>query len=111
MELHRIRLFLLLAMFAVGIVLYGEWQKEHPPKPLVSTEKNTTTELISSDLPETHATQSVVSSTSNTSASEWIKVKTDVLEVKIDPVGGRYCLCRAFSVSRNITLQRRRDFS
>ena len=88
MELHRIRLFLLLAMFAVGIVLYGEWQKEHPPKPLVSTEKNTTTELISSDLPETHATQSVVSSTSNTSASEWIKVKTDVLEVKIDPVGG-----------------------
>ena len=47
MELHRIRLFLLLAMFAVGIVLYGEWQKEHPPKPLVSTEKNTTTELIS----------------------------------------------------------------
>lgn len=89
MELHRIRLFLLVALFAVGVILYGEWQKEHPPAPMLSTTEQNAAPKEVADLPELHSTAlSSSSPIESAPTTEWIKVTTDVLKVKIDPVGG-----------------------
>jgi YidC/Oxa1 family membrane protein insertase len=93
MELHRTRLFLLLAMFAVGVILYGEWQKEHPPA-------QPTSQMASSQSQAT-AVPDVISdtgginrsavdpvSTATSNQSEWIDITTDLLNLKIDPLGG-----------------------
>lgn len=86
MELQRIRLFLLLAMFAVGVVLYGEWQKEHPPvNMMVSTPAESIPDVpalsTGGELPTTAPVSTPVS-------SELIRVSTDVLNIEIDPIGG-----------------------
>lgn len=86
MDLHRTRLFLLIALFAVGVILYGEWQKEQPK----SSVTKTLSALPETDIPEVNTAKWTSSSPKieNTPTKEWIRVTTDVLDVKIDPVGG-----------------------
>lgn len=89
MELQRTRMFLLLAMFVVGVVLYGEWQKDHPslpPAPVAVEKSNTGVPDVFSETQSVSQNQSVLPSSSP--SSEWVNVKTDVLSLKIDPVGG-----------------------
>lgn len=92
MDLHRTRLFILLAMFAVGVILYGEWQKEHPPVQPISQFQETVSQPEITGVPdvttESSKASSVSTPTSENNRSQWISVTTDVLNVKIDPVGG-----------------------
>lgn len=92
MDLHRTRLFILLAMFAVGVILYGEWQKEHPPVQPISQFQETVSQPEISGVPDVTTESSKASSVSTPASennrSQWISVTTDVLNIKIDPVGG-----------------------
>lgn len=78
MTLPQIRIFLLASLFFVGFLLYTEWQKEHTP--VLATNQS---EINKSGIPQVIQPEVIRSS-----PSDWINVHTDVLNVKIDRVGG-----------------------
>jgi len=87
MELQRIRLFLLIALFAIGMSLYSAWQQEHPPAETVVT---TLPAKGESDIPSVQVVpnSAIMPIQQTTVIRQEIEVTTDVLKVKIDPLGG-----------------------
>lgn len=93
MELQRIRMFILVALLAVGFALFNQWQTEHPPLP--KQETNTADKAAATSDSEIPSIATTASATTlpnfggtNTVSADLIDVTTDVLKVKIDPVGG-----------------------
>lgn len=90
MELQRTRMFLLVALIAVGFALFNEWQKEHPAAPQ-STSVATSSQAVKEDneIPSiAHSANTVIPASNPTLSAELIDVTTDVLKLKIDPIGG-----------------------
>ena len=93
MDLQRVRVFILLSLFVVGLMLYSTWQQEQVPE-LAS--KSTSQSLqpnkdIPSDVPNIqHASPSSshLNIPSSTVPTTLITVDTDVFKLKIDPMGG-----------------------
>lgn len=97
MELQqRTRVFILLALFVVGLMLYSAWQKEHPPVAITKSSQGssvlgTTNQDIPSDVPEVSMPSSQSPDSVNTShreSGQLITVETDNYNVKIDLNGG-----------------------
>lgn len=98
MELQRTRLFLILALFVVGFILYNDWQHEHAPisqeNATLSTQNTDAgSQSEVSDIPEVGAISKQPISTPDisrtaSSTTTFIEVDTDVLKIKIDPIGG-----------------------
>ncbi|MFI4938337.1 MAG: membrane protein insertase YidC [Candidatus Berkiellales bacterium] len=93
MDFQRIRLFLVVALFGVGIALYGEWQREHiAPVTPTKTATPPTEEIKAGEIPSVESTALSAATISNsaaaTPASQLIHVDTDVFKIQIDPVGG-----------------------
>ncbi|MCS5712760.1 membrane protein insertase YidC [Candidatus Berkiella aquae] len=92
MELQRTRMFLLIALLVVGFALFSEWQKEHPalPKQTHSQSASSATKE-DSEIPAISTNQSTAVmpvSTPSSASADLIDVTTDVLKIKIDPIGG-----------------------
>jgi len=85
MDLQRSRLFILISLMVVGFVLFGQWQREHPPTPVVQPSS-----APAADIPSvtTSAIPVSVSPTAVQAGAELIDVVTDMLKVKIDLQGG-----------------------
>lgn len=89
MQLQRLRLFLIISLFLVGVGLWAEWSREHPI--VLPQEKTEIKNAQSEDIPQvTSKDQSAPSAMVKTSTGphELIEVKTDVLNVQIDLEGG-----------------------
>jgi YidC/Oxa1 family membrane protein insertase len=95
------RSLLIAAMAVVGYFLMINWQKDYGDKPepvavatstaTVNAEKtDIPTAAATTDIPVSNAAKTDVPTTTNTSVNnaELISVTTDVLDIKIDPVGG-----------------------
>lgn len=89
MDLQRTRIFLLVSLFVVGLVLFSTWQQEQVP---VTPSSMDTTEDApkQGDMPYiASAAPALANEALPTPVSrDLIQVETDVLKVKIDPVGG-----------------------
>lgn len=88
------RLFLYMALFIIGLLLWTEWQKESSQnietKPQVAQE-STTPKLVD-DKPKLVVTGEVPKSTQQEQvipASRLIHVMTDILDIQIDQLGGQ----------------------
>jgi len=92
MELQRSRMFILVALLVVGFALFNEWQTEHPPIPKQSSAQSHTSSSQTkeeSEIPSIPQTLSQAIPANQQSASvDLIDVTTDVLKIKIDPIGG-----------------------
>lgn len=93
MELQRTRMFILVALLVVGFALFNQWQTEHPATPKQAT--NTTANIASTNDSEIPSIATSTNSATlpnfggtNTASVDLIDVTTDVLKIKIDPVGG-----------------------
>lgn len=96
MELQRTRLFLFILLMVVGFSLYTAWQQEHhvpittkgdePSLPTQSEVVPKATDIpsvaVDSSIPSPHVIPSLSTS------AQLIDITTDVLKVKIDPIGG-----------------------
>lgn len=82
------RSFLIIALVAVTFLLWQAWESEHAPKSIPTPA--TTVDSARAELPSgASATAELPVAPAGTAVSEQlISVKTDVLEVKIDPRGG-----------------------
>ncbi|MGD9592019.1 MAG: membrane protein insertase YidC [Candidatus Berkiella sp.] len=94
MELQRIRLFLFVSLIAVAFLLFSAWQQEHP---VDTSTQPAVTESSQSDIPDvapiqasqaSSAVSPTVSFAPPVNTSELIEIKTDVLSIKVDTVGG-----------------------
>jgi len=90
------RSFLLLALFAIGYLLYSAWEQDYGAKPVASetapvagkTTSSTTTDG-GNDVPNAASAATAVSTvTPDAPSVPLVEVQTDVLRVAISPVGG-----------------------
>ncbi|MGE3319336.1 MAG: membrane protein insertase YidC [Candidatus Berkiella sp.] len=92
MELQRSRMFILVALLVVGFALFNEWQTEHPAAPKQTSSQSQALHSQNkedSEIPTIPQTFSHAIPTNQQSASaDLIDVTTDVLKIKIDPIGG-----------------------
>lgn len=92
MELQRSRMFILVALLVVGFALFNEWQTEHPAIPKqTATQSHTALDQTKeeSEIPSIPQTLTpVVPVSQQSAAADLIDVTTDVLKIKIDPIGG-----------------------
>ena len=94
MSLEVRRLLLLLALGYVAFTLWQTWQREHPPLPTATTQivsQQVVSETFQPSYPnqKSHASVSHAFSQDAVHQSHLIQVKTDVLNIKIDPKEGR----------------------
>ncbi|MCS5709731.1 membrane protein insertase YidC [Candidatus Berkiella cookevillensis] len=93
MDFQRIRVFILLSLFVVGLMLYSTWQQEQVPE-LASKSASQTLQPnkdIPSDVPNIQSSlpsSSHLNIPSSTTPTTLITVDTDVFKLKIDPKGG-----------------------
>ncbi len=93
MELQRTRMFILVALLVVGFALFNQWQTEHPATPKQETRTTANTASTNdSEIPNIATTTNSATlpnfGGTNTASVDLIDVTTDVLKIKIDPVGG-----------------------
>lgn len=94
MEQSRIRIFILLSLFLVGFTLYSSWKEEHIA-PVLPPKTGEDLAFVDRDIPQVAPqitplpTSSVgLPSVQRTISGQLINIKTDVLNIKIDPKGG-----------------------
>lgn len=90
------RPFLYLTLFFLGFLIWSTWQQEHAPKPIAPASK-TQVESGQTNIPtgSTIPASAInndgsipVNTDKNSTESKYIRVKTDVLDLKIDLRGG-----------------------
>lgn len=92
MDYKKLALYALLSM--VGVALWNDWLKEHKPEPVVAQTQNSNQNYVptayqpNAQTETTQPTALVENTSLDESAHDLIHVKTDVLDVDIDSVGG-----------------------
>lgn len=102
MELQRTRIFLFISLVVVALALFSAWRQEHPVVPAHASQEEVQgvdAKKSENDIPNVAAVGVTAASTTSASTSassipgtvlstELIDISTDVLKVKIDPIGG-----------------------
>ncbi len=98
MELQRTRIFLFISLLAVGLALFSAWQQEHPVTPTPATEELqgiAEQKSAPNDMPSvtagalaTPSASTIANPNTVVSAADVIEIKTDVLNLQVDKIGG-----------------------
>ncbi len=92
MNTQNIRFVLMAILVVLGMLLYNHWQQDNSKSAVVSTAtvSDKTTTDAHKDIPSLFSEEvpSVISEHKTTTTAQTIEVDTDVLRLKIDPVGG-----------------------
>ncbi|QSX33689.1 membrane protein insertase YidC [Shewanella avicenniae] len=84
------RNILLIALLLVSYMIWNQWEADHAPQPAVtaSTVATSSQETALNDVPVADDNAADVPQTQVVASKELIRVKTDQLDVEINPVGG-----------------------
>jgi len=96
------RPFLYLSLFFIGFLIWSTWQQQHAPKPATTQATTSTAEIpnnsaavpntvptsVPSASSQTNSSTITQSTATNNPQSKLISIKTDVLDIVIDSVGG-----------------------
>lgn len=104
---QSIRFFLIAALIFVGSLLYFDWQKEQPLKTQGQAQNtqsiisdNQTKQVLDKDVPvvtqpgKSQEVSEQPSLSSDLESKDWISIKTDIFDAKIDPKGGDFVYLR-----------------
>lgn len=95
---QNIRLLLIASLVCIGMLLYQTWQQEHPSVSSISTLKdqtplhtdNTDIPSLMTEQPSLSKKDEMVESENLIPLERTVKIKTDVLELTVDKLGGDF---------------------